>query len=107
MPARKTRSIDAVMEQAKRQFSSRAHEDVSINDIATAAQCSTTTIYDVYANKLGLYRATIQKFVFGAWRVIESSEGLGGPLEMLINHLEARAERYTTLTLREMVRSLI
>jgi AcrR family transcriptional regulator len=107
MPDRKTRSLEAALAEAIRQFSTRSYEDVSVNEIAAAAQCSTTTIYDVYGNKMGLYIAATQTFVHEAWTEMDSQAGTGSPLSRLVNHLEARAARYAEPSFREMVRNIV
>jgi AcrR family transcriptional regulator len=55
MPHRKQISIEAAVEIAARQFGAKRFEDVSIAEIAKEAKCSTTTIYDVFGDKRGLY----------------------------------------------------
>jgi AcrR family transcriptional regulator len=107
MPDRKTRSIEAALEEAKRQFSTKAYEEVSVNEIATIAQCSTTTIYDVFGNKMGLYVAAARDYVANLLDEIEAHEGGRSALEKLINHLELLAERFATPGVREMVRNVI
>jgi AcrR family transcriptional regulator len=107
MPDRKTRSLKAALDEAIKQFSSRSYEDVSVNEIAAAAQCSTTTIYDVYGNKMGLYIAATQAFVSEAWTHIDSQAGHATPLGRLTQHLEARAARYADPSFREMTRNII
>lgn len=107
MPDRKTRSLEAVLSEAKRQFSSRPYDEVSVNEIAAVAQCSTTTIYDVFGNKMGLYVAAAQDFVSSLLDEIEGAESGKSPLERLVGHLEMRAERFATQNVREMVRNVI
>jgi AcrR family transcriptional regulator len=102
MPDRKKRSLEAALAEAIRQFSTRGYEDVSVNEIAAAAQCSTTTIYDVYGNKMGLYVAATQTFVADAWADIDRRAGTGTPLSRLVNHLEALAAHYAAPAFREM-----
>lgn len=55
MPDKKTRSLTAALDLAIEAFSTRPFEQVSMAEIAQGARCSTTTLYDVYGGKLGVF----------------------------------------------------
>lgn len=107
MPDRKTRSLEAALAEAKRQFTNRAYDDVSINDIAAAAQCSTTTIYDVYGNKKGLYDAAMQSQIIDMSRDIDAGTKGESALEQIVTNLENRIDILSRPQSREAIRSII
>jgi AcrR family transcriptional regulator len=107
MTDRKTRSLEAVIEEARRQFAARPFDQVSIADIASAAHCSTTTIYDVYGNKDGLYFAAAQSFLTDYWAETAALRRGDTALERMVTLMEARAERFSAPELREALRNLV
>jgi AcrR family transcriptional regulator len=107
MPNRKSQSLEAALKEAERQFSTRPYDDVSVNDIAMVAKCSTTTIYDAFGNKTGLYLAAAQSFLLRFWDGVVAKSSGATALERLVTLLEARAESFASFELREALRNLI
>jgi AcrR family transcriptional regulator len=107
MTNRKAQSLEAALIEAERQFSTRPYEEVSVNEIAAIAHCSTTTIYDVYGSKTGLYLAAARSYLERVWEGVVAKSHGGTALERLVTLLEARAEGFSTFELRETVRNLI
>jgi AcrR family transcriptional regulator len=63
MTDKKKISLDAVLEEAQRQFSTKRFNEVSMNDIAKRAKCSTATIYEAYESKEFLFLLTVSTFL--------------------------------------------
>lgn len=104
---RKRKSLEAVLEEAKRQFSTKPFEEVSVAEIAATARCSITTIYDVYGNKDGLYLATAQSYLKDFGTSLSSSVSGQTALERLMNFLDARVEAFSKPDLREAMRNVV
>jgi AcrR family transcriptional regulator len=107
MNDRKARSLEAVLAEAKRQFSSRPYDAVSVNEIAAIAQCSTTTIYDVYVNKRGLYDAAAESQLFDLTAVMDDAAQGATALERLVTVLEGRIRLLSMRQSRETMRNLV
>jgi AcrR family transcriptional regulator len=83
MPDKKTRSLEAALTIAIEDFSSRPYEVVSIADIAKRAACSTTTLYDAYTNKRGLFYAALLRAPGNAGYLSFAANFPGEPLHQL------------------------
>ncbi|HAJ46013.1 MAG TPA: hypothetical protein DCL54_05475 [Alphaproteobacteria bacterium] len=107
MPDRKAASLKAVLDIARAEFSSKPFDQVSIGQIATAAHCSISTIYDVYENKHGLYVAATEAHVLGIWQKLAASATGDSAFEQFINLMEARAETFSQHNFRGAFRNLV
>jgi AcrR family transcriptional regulator len=59
MSRNKAATLERVLQSSVQEFSQKGFHLARVSDIASAARCSTETIYDVYVSKEGLFKAAI------------------------------------------------
>jgi AcrR family transcriptional regulator len=66
MQRNKAATLERVLQSAIQEFAHKGFHQTRVSDIASAARCSTETIYDVYVSKEGLFAAVVDD-VFAAY----------------------------------------
>lgn len=89
MSNKKLVSIQRALEVAAELFLQRRFEDVSIKEIAAAAHCSATTIYDIYGSKDQLFVEAIAHHN-RTWHAPQISPVAGDSLRPLLDYANAR-----------------
>jgi AcrR family transcriptional regulator len=89
-----------ILEEASQQFDQMSYESVSVSSIAKAAGVSIGTIYGLFENKEGLFKAYIYQEIESAYTIIsEQLQNVNDPKEKLylmtlfhFDHLRQKSE---------------
>jgi AcrR family transcriptional regulator len=81
--AKRTRA--RMLAEAKRLFAARGIEEVTVNEIAAAAEVSPATFFNVFKSREGILAALMNEFLFGAHTTaaLKALEGVTDPVEAL------------------------
>jgi AcrR family transcriptional regulator len=104
MSDKKTTSLAAALDVAADVFSRHPFTEVKVADIARRAHCSTTTIYEVYGGKEGLFIAAMRHLIGRA----QAREAVwpGAPIEVLLAAAESHARFMGSRTSRKTFRNV-
>lgn len=83
MSRNKALTLERVLEASVREFSQKGFHLARVSDIASAARCSTETIYDVYVSKEGLFKAAIAHVFETLFGDTESLTEFGNQLQKI------------------------
>jgi TetR/AcrR family transcriptional regulator len=81
---RKARTTTAILDAAERHFLERGFQDAKVDEIAAEADVAVGSVYNHFASKEGLYRASLERALALFETYMDEGEGEGPALEQLL-----------------------